>query len=82
MKISHFFIALLSLLITGMTLNAQSGSLNGFSEDETVLYTMNKQVGQFIKRFNMEEDQFGKTLPVNDKRYRNNNARQAATGNV
>jgi len=56
-------------------MRGQSGTFNNFTEDETVLYTMNKQVGQFIKRFNMEEDQYGKTLPVTDKRYRNNKMR-------
>jgi len=75
MKIIQFFIAVLLIFAAGLSMNGQSGSLNGFAEDETVLYTMNKQVGQFIKRFNMEEDQYGKTLPVTDKRYRNNKMR-------
>ena len=65
------FLACLSL----STMQAQSGSFNGFTEDETVLYTMNKQVGQFVKRFNMEEDQYGKVLPESDKRYHNNKLR-------
>jgi hypothetical protein len=58
---------------TGFT---QSNSLNGFTEDETILYTMNKQVGQFVKRFNMEEDQFGNNLSKDDDRYHNNDLRQ------
>ncbi|MBC8320965.1 MAG: hypothetical protein H8E34_09605 [Bacteroidetes bacterium] len=53
--------------------NAQS--FNGFTEDESVLHKMNKQVGQFVHRFNMEEDQFGKVLPKNDSRFRNNEMR-------
>jgi len=65
----------LALLAFIIQLSAQSSSLNGFSEDETVLYTMNKQVGQFVKRFNMEEDQYGKLLPEEDERYRNNDLR-------
>ena len=56
---------------------AQSSSLDGFGEDETVLYTMNKQVGQFVRRFNMEEDQYGKRLPANDKSYRNTKLRES-----
>jgi hypothetical protein len=54
----------------------QGNSLNGFTADETILYTMNKQVGQFVKRFNMEEDQYGDNLPADDPRYRNNELRQ------
>lgn len=55
---------------------AQSNSFNGFSEDETVLYTMNKQVGQFVRRFNMEEDPYGKRLAEDDPKYHNNGLRQ------
>ena len=36
---------------------------------------MNKQVGQFVRRFNMEEDEFGKFLLKTDKRYHNNRIR-------
>jgi len=66
----------LALVAFTFQLSAQSSSLNGFTEDETVLYTMNKQVGQFVKRFNMEEDQYGKLLPEEDERYRNNDLRK------
>lgn len=76
MKKTQSVIAIFLFVMTGMNLVAQSGSLNGFSEDETVLYTMNKQVGQFVSRFNMEEDQFGKTLSLTDKRYHNNKMRR------
>ena len=55
---------------------AQSGSLGGFGEDETILYTMNKQVGQFVRRFNMEEDPYGKRLATDDKKYHNNKLRE------
>ena len=68
---------ILVLFALSITATAQSNSLNGFTEDETVLYTMNKQVGQFVKRFNMEEDQYGKVLSANDKRYHNNDLRQS-----
>ncbi len=53
-----------------------SQSLAGFAVDETALYAMNKQVGQFVHRFNMEEDQLGKLLPVSDDSYRNNDLRR------
>ena len=68
-------ISLLSLLITTISLvNAQS--YNGFADDESTLYAMNKQVGQFVHRFNMEEDKFGKLLSRSDDRYRNNDLRK------
>lgn len=51
-------------------------NLNGFTEDETTLYAMNKQVGQFIHRFNMEEDNLGKLLPKTDNRFHNNELRE------
>ncbi len=54
-------------------INAQS--FNGFADDETTLYSMNKQVGQFIRRFNMEEDKYGKLLSKNDTSFRNNKLR-------
>lgn len=72
----HNILATLAFLIFSLSASAQSNSLNGFSADETVLYTMNKQVGQFVKRFNMEEDQYGKVLSLNDERYRNNDLRK------
>ena len=62
-------LVLLVILTATFSILAQSNSMNGFTADETVLYTMNKQVGQFVKRFNMEEDQYGKVLPESDKRY-------------
>ena len=67
----------LIFLIVSSQLFSQNNSFNGFAEDETVLYTMNKQVGQFVRRFNMEEDQYGKRLPANDKTYRNTKLRES-----
>lgn len=64
------------LVVLVFTATAQNNSFNEFSEDETILYTMNKQVGQFVKRFNMEEDQLGEVLPLDDSRYHNNEMRQ------
>lgn len=51
-------------------------SFNGFTDDETTLYAMNKQVGQFVHRFNMEEDNFGKLLPKSDDKYHNTELRE------
>lgn len=66
------FIALLVVLVSGA--NAQG--FNGFADDETNLYAMNKQVGQFVHRFNMEEDGQGKLLAKNNGRFRNNELRE------
>lgn len=63
---------ILLLLMIGFFTNLQSQNINNFQVDESVLYSMNKQVGQFVRRFNMEEDEFGKFLLKTDKRYHNN----------
>jgi len=55
-------------------INAQT--FNGFVDDETTLYAMNKQVGQFINRFNMEEDSYGKLLLKTDSKFHNNKYRK------
>lgn len=47
------------------------GSLGEVQMDEGELYTMTKQMGQFIHRLNYEEDQYGKRLYPDDKDYRN-----------
>jgi hypothetical protein len=69
---------ILGLIILSATffVQAQSHSFNDYAEDETNLYRMNKQVGQFFKRFNLEEDQYGKTLPKSDKKYHNSTLRK------
>jgi hypothetical protein len=58
---------------------SQYGSLGGATtggEDEKILYMMNKQVNQFTKRFNLEEDQYGKPLSKNSKYYHNQKIRK------
>jgi hypothetical protein len=74
-KLQKIFLGFLLLIISGQV-PAQTGSFGNFSEDETVLYAMNKQVGQFIRRFNMEENPSGKRLSENDKNYHNNKLRK------
>jgi hypothetical protein len=55
--------------VTGQT-------IGNFQMDETELYAMTKQMGQFMRRFNYEEDQFGEKLNPKDPRYRNNEMRR------
>lgn len=51
-------------------------SIGNFKMDETELYAMTKQMGQFMRRFNYEEDQFGFKLNPKDPKYRNNEMRR------
>ncbi len=46
-------------------------TIGDFKMDETELYAMTKQMGQFMRRFNYEEDQFGNRLNPKDPKYRN-----------
>ena len=59
--------------------NAQViGDLGDVQMDERELYTMTKQMGQFIHRFNYEEDPSGNRLYPNDKDYRSAAKRKEA----
>ena len=51
-------------------------TIGDFQMDETELYAMTKQVGQFMRRFNYEEDQFGERLNPKDPKYRSNEMRR------
>ena len=51
-------------------------TIGDFKMDETELYAMTKQMGQFMRRFNYEEDQFGYQLNPQDPKYRNNEMRR------
>jgi len=51
-------------------------TIGDFKMDETELYAMTKQMGQFMRRFNYEEDQFGNKLNPKDPKYRNNEMRR------
>lgn len=59
--------------------NAQViGNLGDVQVDEREFYTMTKQMGQFIHRFNYEEDPSGKRLYPADAEYRNTARRREA----
>ncbi len=53
-------------------------TIGDFKMDETELYAMTKQMGQFMRRFNYEEDQFGNRLNPKDPKYRNNEMRRTS----
>jgi len=83
-QMNYFQKLLYGLLLFVITapVAAQTGSFGNFNEDETVLYAMNKQVGQFVRRFNMEEDPYGKRLVPKDKNYHNSKLRKQMLPNL
>lgn len=44
----------------------QSQIIDGFVDDESMLYAHTKQVNQFFRRFNGEEDRYGRRLSIDD----------------
>ena len=52
-------------------------NLGDVETDERALYTMTKQMSQFISRFNYEEDQYGKKLNPNSPDYRDRMKRKS-----
>ena len=52
-------------------------NLGDVENDERALYTMTKQMSQFISRFNYEEDQYGKKLNPNSPDYRDREKRKS-----
>jgi hypothetical protein len=68
----------IALLILGLLWASVSmaQTIGDFKMDETELYAMTKQMGQFMRRFNYEEDQFGNKLNPKDPKYRNNEMRR------
>lgn len=71
MKIINLIIAL--LLFSSFPLQAQ---LVKETDDESKLYAASKQVNQFFRRFNGEEDEKGKRFYPYDKQYRSNKLRK------
>lgn len=77
MPMQRIISTILLSLILCFSLSTFAQNINGFQTDESILYSMNKQVGQFVRRFNMEEDEYGKFLLKEDKRYHNNSLRSS-----
>lgn len=59
-----------------LTVSGFAQTIGDFKMDETELYAMTKQMGQFMRRFNYEEDQFGEKLNPKDPKYRSNEMRR------
>jgi len=69
----HIVLLALGLLFAA---NGFAQTIGDFKMDETELYAMTKQMGQFMRRFNYEEDQFGYKLNPKDPNYRSNEMRR------
>ena len=65
-----------ALLLSCSVIPVTAQSIGDFQMDETNLYAMTKQMGQFIRRFNYEEDQFGYKINPKDPSYRNREKRK------
>lgn len=74
-KILHL-LAIVTLTTVG-SIKAQTYSNIGDVEtDERALYTMTKQMSQFMSRFNYEEDQYGKKIHPDSSDYRDRDKRK------
>ena len=71
----YVFIAILILMVT-----SSHAQLVSDLEDETKLYAQTKQVNQFFRRFNGEEDEKGNRYYSYDKQYRSNKLRKKYLG--
>ncbi len=70
-------LTLLILISIIKTIDAQVyTNLGDVETDERALYTMTKQMSQFISRFNYEEDQYGKKLNPSSPDYRDRQKRK------
>ena len=72
-NIRNITLLAVALLLVG---NTFAQTIGDFKMDETELYAMTKQMGQFMRRFNYEEDQFGETPNPKDPKYRSNEMRR------
>ncbi len=74
-NLKYIFLSLFASCI--LISEAQTYSdLGDIQKDERALYTMTKQMSQFISRFNYEEDQYGKKIHPDSPEYRNKENRK------
>jgi hypothetical protein len=67
---------LVLLVFLPFLLKAQNGTIGDFNHDESIFYAQTKQVNQFFRRFNGEEDIMGKRYYSKDSQYRDPKARK------
>jgi hypothetical protein len=75
-KTLNYFLVLLLVVLSSLPLRAQIGEGN----DESRLYAESKQVNQFFRRFNGEEDEKGNRYYPRDKQYRSEKLRKRYLG--
>jgi hypothetical protein len=69
-------------IVMSFPLIGMAQSVGNFVDDESDLYASTKQVNQFFRRFNGEEDIKGERLYPEDKDYRNPELRKKYMGNL
>lgn len=69
-------VLIITFFLAPLALISQNTSIGNFNRDETVFYAQTKQVNQFFRRFNAEEDITGKRLYQGDPGYRDVKARK------
>ena len=67
-RVKHITLLVIGLLWASVSM---AKTIGDFKMDETELYAMTKQMGQFMRRFNYEEDQFGNQLNPQYPKYHN-----------
>lgn len=75
-RLKPFVFLVLAMLLGAEALPLKAQSIGDVQMDEANLYAMTKQMGQFIRRFNYEEDQFGRMINPTDPTYRSRERRQ------
>jgi hypothetical protein len=69
----------LLIILTGLSFSLQAQLVDG-TDDESKLYAENKQVNQFFRRFNGEEDEKGERYYPKDRLYRSEKLRKKYIG--
>lgn len=69
---NYFVLIIIFFSLFGFSTSYGQGTLSSITDDETDLYAQTKQVNQFFRRFNNEEDRFGNRYYPGDSLYRDN----------
>lgn len=64
------------IILAFIGLSSSGQNLPGVTEEESTLYAQTKQVNQFFRRFNSEEDKYGKRFYAGDAEYRDAELRE------
>jgi hypothetical protein len=71
----RFLLLYITLTLAVLPAVFSQNSLGGITGDESAFYAQTKQLNQFFKRFNNEEDRFGNRYYPGDSLYRDNEMR-------